>query len=135
MSTTFAVGRGSLPHSAGVLDIAGSVDDLTFTSDDMGNLGGAGLIVTIAVTAAADSPSVVFTVQGKDKISGQYYTLLASAAITGTGTTALMIHPALTAAANSKASALVPDVWRVQAVGAAAVDATMTARVSACLTP
>ena len=39
--------------------------------------------------------SNVFTVQGKDSITGDYYTLLASAAIVGTGDTFLYIYPRL----------------------------------------
>lgn len=76
---------------------------------------GTGLVVVIDVTAVTDSPSVVFTIQGKDPTSGKFYTILASAAITGTGTTVLRVHPDLTAAANTVAKDMLPAVWRVSA--------------------
>jgi len=88
----------------------------TYNSPDIANdEGGTGLVLVIDVTAATSSPSVVFTIQGKDPASGKYYTILASSAITGTGTTVLRVHPDLTAAANSVAKDMLPAVWRVSA--------------------
>lgn len=136
MADQFAVGRSGLPHSGSVM--SGTVLDVngtTTNSDDVGNLGAGGVVVIIDVTAVANSPSVVFTVQGKDRVSGKYYDLLASAAITATGTTRLRIHPDLTASANAAASDLLPDIWRVKAVGGASAGATMTFTVGACLVP
>lgn len=72
-----------------------------------------GFAVTINVTAASATPSVVFTIQRKDPVSGAYSTVLASAAITGVGTTVLRVYPGLTAAANLTANDLAPDTWRV----------------------
>jgi hypothetical protein len=56
--------------------------------------------------------SNVFTVQGKSA-SGDYYTILASAAIVGTGDTFLYIYPGGTAAANLVVNQALPAVWRV----------------------
>ena len=85
----------------------------TVNSRDFKNYeGGVGLVLNIVVTAAA-SPSNVVTIQGKDPSSGTYYTILASAAITGTGTTTMRVHPDLTAAANTVAKDMMPAVWRV----------------------
>ena len=75
-----------------------------------------GMIVTIDVTAISVTPSVVFTVSRVDPLSGKVTTLLVSAAITGTGTTVLRIHPSIVAAANLAASDLVPSKWRVTPV-------------------
>ncbi|KPI09928.1 hypothetical protein OV450_3419 [Actinobacteria bacterium OV450] len=69
----------------------------------------------IDVTAVTSSPSVVFTVSGVDRASGQIYTLLASAAVTGTGTTVLRIDSALTGSANLIAKDTLPPVIRVTA--------------------
>lgn len=74
-----------------------------------------GVDVVIDVTAITDSPSVVFTIQGQDVTSGQAYTILASAAITATGTTVLRVYPGLTAAANTVANFALPRYWRVRA--------------------
>ena len=71
--------------------------------------------VVIDCTASAATPSVVFTVSGVDRASGKVYTLLASAAITGTGTTVLRIGPGLTAAANLVANDVLPPVIRFTA--------------------
>ena len=57
-------------------------------------------------------------IEGKDLISGKYYTVLASAAITGTGTTVLKVYPGITASANASASDILPRTWRVTATHA-----------------
>lgn len=89
-----------------------------------------GLHLVIDCTATSATPSVVFTLQGKDVTSGKYYTVLASAAITATGTTVLKVHPALTAAANSVANDLLPRTWRVLATHADADSITYSVGVS-----
>lgn len=64
--------------------------------------------LTIDVTAAADTPSVVVTIRGVDKVTGKKTDILASAAITGTGTTVMKVGPGLTAAANATANDFMP---------------------------
>jgi len=100
------------------------------TGDDQINLGHRGLHLVIDVTAAADTPSVVFTIQGKDRASGKYYTILASAAITATGTTVLRVYPDLTAAANLVVNDVLPECWRVIATAADADSLTYSVGVS-----
>lgn len=77
-----------------------------------------GIEVVIDCTAAADTPSVVFTLQGYSALGDDYYTILASAAITGTGTTVLRAFPGATASANVVANFQLPGLWRVNAVHA-----------------
>lgn len=77
-----------------------------------------GVRVYINVTASAATPSVVFTIKDKDPVSGNYSTLLASAAITGAGLTVLTVYPGVTASANVAASTPLGRVWRVEAVAA-----------------
>lgn len=72
-----------------------------------------GLRVTINVTAIAATPSVVFTIQGKDPVTGAYYTVLASAAVTGTGVTTLYVYPGSAVTANAAANFHLPSTWRV----------------------
>lgn len=74
--------------------------------------------IVIDVTAVTATPSVVFTIQGKDKVSGEYYTILASSAITTTGTTVLKVGAGLAASANSVANDVLPNIWRVIATHA-----------------
>jgi hypothetical protein len=83
---------------------------------DQTNLGHRGLHVVIDVTAVTADPSVVFTIQGKDSLSGKYYTLLASAALVTTGTVVLKVYPGITVAANLSVSDVLPRTWRVIAV-------------------
>ena len=82
---------------------------------DQTNANCSGISVVINCTAVTSSPSVVFTIQGKDNL-GILYALLASVAIVGTGTTVLQVYPGITAANNTKANALVPRTWNIKAV-------------------
>lgn len=72
----------------------------------------------INVTAATATPSVVFTIAGVDPISSATYTILASAAITGTGTTVLRVCAHLAAAANTVAKDILPQALKITATHA-----------------
>ncbi len=84
-------------------------------SKDLYNYNNRGIIVTIDVTDAADTPSVTFDIKYKDTLSGKYVSLLQSAAITGTGTTSLTVYPGVTAVNNVAASKPLPKIWRIEA--------------------
>lgn len=71
------------------------------------------LNLTIDATAVTATPSVVVTVDALDPVSGKYYNLLTSAAITAISTTVLRIGPTLTAVANLAANHALPDTIRV----------------------
>ena len=79
-------------------------------------LGHRGLHLVIDCTASADTPSVVFTIQGYSPLGNDYYTILASAAVTGAATTVLRVYPGLAASANVSVSDCLPALWRVNAV-------------------
>lgn len=98
--------------------LASAARTATVATSDQSNTEHRGAVVIINVTAASATPSVVATIQGKDEVSGAYYTILASAAITGTGTTVLRVYPGLTAAANTVANDVLPSTWRVNLVHA-----------------
>jgi hypothetical protein len=83
------------------------------TAVDVSNPGYRGVHLTIDATAITATPSIVFTIQGKDPVSGKFYTLLASAAVVGTGTTVLRVFPGATASANVTANDTLPPLWRV----------------------
>lgn len=88
-------------------------------SADQTNYNGRGLHVVIDVTAWT-AGSITVTIQGKDSVSGKYYTILASAALAAVGTTILRVYPGLTASANAAANDILPRTWRVSvAVGTA----------------
>lgn len=74
-------------------------------------------IFVINVTAVTATPSVVFTIAGVDPNDIEY-TILTSAAITGTGTTVLRVNTDLTAAANTIAKDSLPQSIKVTATHA-----------------
>ncbi len=96
------------------------------TKQILNNKGARGVLVVIDVTAITSTPSVVFTIQGYDPTSGKYYTILASAAITGVGTTVLRVHPELTGSANTIAKDFMPPRWAVDATHANGNSITYT---------
>lgn len=121
------------------LPIAGTVDATIFASAartaavdsaDQTNYNGKGLHLVIDATVAPATPSVTFTIQGKDVVSGKYYTILASAAVTGVSTTVLKVYPGLTAAGNLVASDVLPRTWRVSVTVADADSLTYSVGAS-----
>lgn len=88
----------------------------TYNSGDQTSLGGKGGILKANITVLT-AGSVTFSIQGKDVTSGNYYTILASAAIAVTGEiTPLRVFPGLPVAANLTVNDLMPKIWRIQAV-------------------
>lgn len=105
----------------------------TATSEVFSNSGCRGVHLVIDVTAVTATPSVTFTLQGVSPLGGDTYTLLASSAITGTGTTVLKVFPGATAAANAAANDTLPPLWQVTATHADADSITYS--VAANLLP
>lgn len=110
--------------------LASAARTATVTGDPQTSLLHRGLHLIIDVTAVTLTPSVVFTIQAQDPASGQWYTVLASAAITATGTTVLKVYPGITAAANLAASDVLPHVWRLLATHADADSITYSCGVN-----
>jgi hypothetical protein len=86
----------------------------TITSDAFTNNGARGLHVVVDVTAAADTPSIVPTIQAFDVASGKWYDLLVGTAITGVSTNVFRLYPGITAAAGASVSDALPIVFRVK---------------------
>jgi hypothetical protein len=97
----------------------------TYVSADQQNLGRRGLKLTVDITANAGAFTFTVTIQGKDPLSGKYYTLLQSAALAANGTTILTVYPGVTPAANVAVSDVLPSTWRVS-VTLATSNATAT---------
>ena len=74
------------------------------------------VVVDITVNAGGLGATTV-TIEGKDKASGKYYTLLASAALSAIATTVLTVFPKATAVANLTANDALPDVYRIRCTG------------------
>jgi hypothetical protein len=98
---------------------------------DIGNTSADGAVFVVDITAiAGTTPTAVFTIEGKDPLSGKYYTILASASLSAVSTTVLRVHPAMTPAANLTASDMMPSVFRVRAtIGGTTPDVTATVGV------
>lgn len=78
------------------------------------------VVSSSAVIATTDgnlaANEITFTLQGKDTLSGEYYTILVSAVVDSVETRVLRVYPGLTAAANLVASDGLPETYRVIAV-------------------
>lgn len=127
----FPVGQaGNLPTGALITHTAASAGS---NGSDQTNAARRGLHLVIDITAiTGTTPTLTVTIEGKDPVSGKYYTLLASAALNATGTTVLKVYPGLTAAANTVVNDVLPGTWRVRtAIGGTtpAVTATIAASV------
>ena len=85
----------------------------TVNGADQTNRFAKGIIFTVDATAITATPSVVFTLQGKDDLSGKYYTILASAAVVSAATTTYTVFPGAPATANVSANAQLPRTWRL----------------------
>jgi len=69
--------------------------------------------VTLDVTTPGTG-SITLEIDAKDSVSGKYVALLTGAAVTTTSTNIYVIHPELTAAANSIAKDVLPHTWAVK---------------------
>jgi hypothetical protein len=87
-----------------------------------------GLKLVIDITAiSGTSPTLTVTVQGKDPVSGKYYTILASAALAAVATTVLTVYPGAPATANVSANDVLPSTWRViSSIGGTGPSVTAT---------
>ncbi len=88
-----------------------------------------GIRVIINVSAVTDTPGLTVNIQVKDSISAAYSTVLASAAITATGTTTLVVYPGCIAVANLVANLPMARTWRVLVAVADADSATYSVSV------
>lgn len=89
-----------------------------------------GCHIVIDMTAVTATGTVTPTIQGKDSVSGKYYTLLVGAAISTVSTVVLKVYPDLTAAANLVADDIVPSDFRVLMTHGNAVAMTYSVGVS-----
>jgi hypothetical protein len=83
-------------------------------SIDQTNFNARGLKLFIAPgTFGAGASAITVTLQGKDPVSGSYYTILTSASLTASTFAVLSVYPGLTASANVTANDVLPRTWRV----------------------
>ena len=97
---------------------------------DLKNSGHKGCHVIIDMTAVTATGSVTPTIQGKDAVSGKYYTLLVGSAITGVSTVVIRVYPDLAPSANLIADDIVPSDFRILMTHGNAVAMTYSVGVS-----
>lgn len=122
--------RGNFDAQTTLITISGMVAGSQ--NADQVNYNGRGVKLGINVTAiAGGTPNLVVTIRGRDVVSGQYYNILASAAITATGFTTLTVYPGVPTTANVSQSDVLPRTWNVLATvgGTGNVTATIGASV------
>lgn len=127
--TTWDRARGNVDGTA----LASAARTASVDSADLTNYNARGLHLVIDATAVTLTPSITVTIQGKDALSGKYYTILAAAAITTVSTVVLKVYPGLTAAANLVASDVLPRTWRVSVVAGDADSITYSVGYSLIL--
>ena len=76
--------------------------------------GGTQLEVFIDITVDPAAAAVTFLIEGLDPASGDWHTILASAALAAVAKTVLRVSPDLTASANLIAKDIVPHTFRVR---------------------
>lgn len=106
--TTFDRQRANTDITA----LASAARTTTLNSGDLTNYNGRGLHVVLDVTNAGTG-SITLTIQAKDALSGQYYTLLAGAAVTTVSTNVYKVFPGATAVANAAANDILPRTYRI----------------------
>lgn len=85
--------------------------------------------VVVEVTAAADTPSVVFAFNLVDPTSGTVVAILTSAAVTAVSSNIYKISPHLTASANLIAKDHLPPLLQITATHADADSITYSASI------
>jgi len=118
MGATRIIGASGNPNSFGNMDVIVfplAARTATVSSADIVNDFGSTCHVYIKVTARAGAASTTFTIEGKDAVSGDYYTILASTAMTTPAVKIMRVGPGLTASANLIVNDLLPRTWRVTA--------------------
>ena len=102
---------------------------------DQPNLNGRGIQVGVNIASGAGTlPTLQVIIEGRDVASGQYYTLLSSAALVASAAlfTQLTVYPGMLAAANTIANQVLPRTWRVRTI-IGGTTPTVTATISACV--
>lgn len=112
--------------------LASAARTTTQTGADTTNYGWSGIQVVLDMTVVGTG-SVTLTIQGKDAVSGKYFTLLAGAAVVTNVTNVYTVYPGITAAANVSASFVLPRVFRILVTANNANSATYS--VGYCLLP
>lgn len=88
-----------------------------FSSSTFTNRGAKGITLYVDVTGSMASGTLVVKLQGKDPVSGKFkdITSVATASLTGAGTTAVTLYPGVAETANVSISDVLPYQWKAVA--------------------
>jgi hypothetical protein len=102
----------------------------TVTSANLANFANRGVKVVVDVTAITGTgPTLTVKIRGRDSGTGKAYDMLASAALSATGTTVLTVYPGVTASANVAISDVIPPTFFIEAA-VAGTGPSVTAKIS-----
>ncbi len=87
----------------------------------------------VNLTAVANQPTVIVSVQGKDQASGQYYNVASTAGIRGAGMTQLLVGNGISTGPLNPNGQL-PQFWRLVATVLGISTATATGTVGCSAT-
>lgn len=93
--------------------LASAVRAASNNSPDQVNYNAVGLQLVLDITAVPGVQTVLLTLQGKDALSGAYYTILAGVAEVAAATKIYRVYPGVAAVANQAVSDVLPRNWRV----------------------
>jgi hypothetical protein len=100
-------------NNHGHTHLASAARTATESGADTINYNARGGHFVIDVSAVTGAASITVDVEAKDPVSGVYYSLLNSAAISTVSTVVLKIYPGITPVANAAASDILPREYRV----------------------
>ena len=128
--TNYDRDRNNIDH--GTVGITASGATTTQTGADQTNYNHRGAIIVLDMTSVGTG-NVTLSVQGKDALSGKYYTIFTGAAISTNSTNVYTIYPGATATANVAVSYPLPRTWRVTVTANNANATTYTVGASLIL--
>ena len=102
----------------------------SFTGDTNGkNPGASGVLALLNITVAPGVETLTLNIQGRDPVSGTFYTIVSSAATVATGLVKLMVGR-VSVVANVAANELIPDQYRVTVTHSAGSSWTYSVSVT-----
>jgi hypothetical protein len=105
---------GNTNTTTALIDCSGGCTT-TQTGTDQTNLGQRGLKLVVDMTTVGTG-SITCELDGKDTVSGKYYSQLTGLAITTNSTNVYTLYPGIAAGANVSASDILPVTWRVKCI-------------------
>lgn len=117
-------------RSVNALTLSGAT--ASANGNDMDNHACRSAVAVVDITTiSGSSPTATFTLEGKDEISGKYYTILATVAASTASTIVMRVDPGLTGSTNLIAADIMPKFWRVKwTAGGSVTNCTATVGVA-----